>query len=390
MEIRSVTLFVEPDFAPETVRDFIAQARTAFHVPVQTIRIATTCFPDWLQAPYVANARDFVARWQAAGVDYVSLGAVLLRHDAGWLDVAGQLIDASDVLFSSGEMADRNGQIDFGRIHHLTQLIQTLSTQKPNGFGNLYFTTLANCPPHSPFFPVAYNAGGNHFAIAVESADLARTAIQTANNLEDARQNLIKSIETETAKLEESAEKLFTAHRLPFTGIDFSLAPFPTDSQSLGGALEDLGAVVGHSGSLFAAAFVTDALHRAQFKKVGFNGLMLPVLEDSVLARRDLDVQNLLMYSAVCGVGLDTVPLAADVSAETLAAILLDTAALATRLDKPLTARLMPMPDKQAGDPITFDFPYFANSHVMRSPATLSNLLTQPDPVTLHAIHDRR
>lgn len=386
MEIRSVTLFIEPDIDPESVRDFMVAARSAFHVPVQTIRIATTPFPDWLQPPYVENGLDFVARWQAVGADYVSLGAMLLRHDAAWLDVAAQMIDGSDVLFCSAEMADKEGVIDFGRIPPLANLIQTLATCKPNGFGNLYFTTLANCPPHSPFFPVAYNAGGNHFALAVESADLARTAIQSASTLAAARQNLITTIESATAQLESSAATLFTDYGLRFTGIDFSLAPFPTDSQSLGGALEDLGTVVGKSGSLFAAAFITEALQRATYKKVGFNGLMLPVLEDSVLARRDLDVQNLLIYSAVCGVGLDTIPLAGDVSAETLAAILLDTATLATRLNKPLTARLMPIPNKAAGDPVTFDFPYFANSHVMRSPAKLTNLLVQTEPIALNSI----
>ena len=93
------------------------------------------------------------------------------------------------------------------------------------------------------------------------------------------------------------------------------------------------------------------------------------------------------MYSAVCGVGLDTIPLAGDVSAETLAAILLDTATLATRLDKPLTARLMPMPTKQAGDPVEFDFPYFANSRVMRSSGNLTNLLASPHSIKLNAIH---
>jgi hypothetical protein len=46
-------------------------------------------------------------------------------------------------------------------------------------------------------------------------------------------------------------------------------------------------------------------------------------------------------------------------------AILLDVAALAARLNKPLTARLMPLPGLQAGDPVTFDFPYFAPSRVM-------------------------
>jgi hypothetical protein len=38
---------------------------------------------------------------------------------------------------------------------------------------------------------------------------------------------------------------------------------------------------------------------------------------------------------------------------------------LASRLNKPLTARLMPLPGLAAGDDVTFDFPYFADSRVM-------------------------
>jgi uncharacterized protein (UPF0210 family) len=45
--------------------------------------------------------------------------------------------------------------------------------------------------------------------------------------------------------------------------------------------------------------------------------------------------------------------------------VLLDLAALAQRLDKPLAARLMPIPGKQAGEPTGFDFAFFANSRIM-------------------------
>jgi len=93
------------------------------------------------------------------------------------------------------------------------------------------------------------------------------------------------------------------------------------------------------------------------------------VLEDATLALRasegTLTVKDLLLYSAVCGTGLDTIPLPGDASAEQLASLLLDVAALALRLDKPLTARLMPIPNKKAGDPTGFDFAFFANSRVM-------------------------
>jgi hypothetical protein len=110
-------------------------------------------------------------------------------------------------------------------------------------------------------------------------------------------------------------------------------------------------------------------MDQAEFKRAGYSGLFLPVLEDATLARRaaegTLQVTDLLLYSAVCGTGLDTIPLPGDASTDQLSAILLDLASLSLRLAKPLTARLMPIPGKEAGDPTDFNFNYFANSCVM-------------------------
>jgi len=78
-----------------------------------------------------------------------------------------------------------------------------------------------------------------------------------------------------------------------------------------------------------------------------------------------LNIGELLQWSAVCGTGLDTVPLPGDVSEGTLARLLFDVAALSVRLHKPLTARLMPLPGKVAGDPVHFDFAYFADGGVL-------------------------
>ena len=93
------------------------------------------------------------------------------------------------------------------------------------------------------------------------------------------------------------------------------------------------------------------------------------MLEDSILADRSgqgtLNIYDLLLYSAVCGTGLDTVPLPGDIHSEEIEPLLLDIAALAIRLDKPLTARLMPIPGKKAGDITEFQFDFFANGRVM-------------------------
>jgi uncharacterized protein (UPF0210 family) len=120
---------------------------------------------------------------------------------------------------------------------------------------------------------------------------------------------------------------------------------------------------------LTAAALITRALRAARGRRCGFAGVMLPVLEDAVLARSAaqglLSWEALLLYSAVCGTGLDTIPLPGDTTAGQLAGVLAEVAALATALRKPLTARLMPIPGLRAGDMTAFDFPYFVNTRVM-------------------------
>ena len=51
------------------------------------------------------------------------------------------------------------------------------------------------------------------------------------------------------------------------------------------------------------------------------------------------DIRALMTYSAVCGIGLDTVPIPGDTAPDSIAALMSDTGAMAFRLQKPLTVR---------------------------------------------------
>jgi uncharacterized protein (UPF0210 family) len=73
-------------------------------------------------------------------------------------------------------------------------------------------------------------------------------------------------------------------------------------------------------------------------------------------------MDSLLAYSAVCAGGLDTVPLPGDVSEERIAKIIGDVATLAFKWNKPLAARLLPVPGGKAGDKTQFDDPRMLNT----------------------------
>ena len=313
------------------------------------------------------------------GIDFLALGPAGPADDPGYTEAIPDLIAATESVFCGIEIADPARGIDAGHVRRAARIVQRLSTVSADGFGNLYLAALANCPPGAPFFPAAYHAPGEpmRFALALQAADVALAAFEGAASIAEAEQRLTQAVEAVAGELGAVAARLAAEFDIPFAGIDFSLAPYPGDGCSLGGALERLGATLGGGGAAAAAAVIMSGLDAARFTRCGFTGLMLPVLEDSLLAERaasgQLTVSDLLLYSTICGTGLDTVPLPGDVSEDALAGILLDVAALALRLDKPLTARLMPIPGKAAGEDCGLrDFDYFAPGRVMAAPLGLT------------------
>ena len=127
------------------------------------------------------------------------------------------------------------------------------------------FAALANVRSGAPFFPAAYHEGDDPvFAIATEAADLAVEAFSNEKTLDEGRRLLISEIEKHGHAISKvAATQLW---HIKFGGIDFSLAPFPDDAHSLGGAVEKMGVPkIGLHGSLAAAAILTEAVDRADF-----------------------------------------------------------------------------------------------------------------------------
>lgn len=401
MKIRSITVFHSPQNGVKSAAiaplgAFAQAAKTSFEsagFEVQTTRMATTPFVQWVKPLTQSRAIEAAVEAETAalksGFGYISLGPALISLPEAYTFIPS-ILAATQAAFATAVIATRKEGISFAALRACAEIIQQTSLIEPNGFANLRFAALANVPAGSPFFPAAFHTGKKPaFAISTQAADLAVQAFSEARSVEEGSRLLTEEIERQTKQLSKVAERLAKKHNIAFGGIDFSLAPFPAESESLGTAFERMGLRhIGLQGSLAAAAILTQAIDNANFKRTGFNGLLLPPLEDYTLAKRAaegaLSVNDLLMYSAVCGTGLDTVPLPGNSNVEQLEAVLLDLAALALRLDKPLTARLMPIPGKVAGEETTFDFPFFANSRVMALNAEpLGGSLAQSETVKL-------
>jgi len=174
------------------------------------------------------------------------------------------------------------------------------------------------------------------------------------------------------AKLAESiGTDVAAAHGWTFMGVDPT--PAPLGDVSIGSAIETYtGARFGSSGTMTAALIITTAVKSVPVRRVGYSGLMVPVLEDKRLAERwaqgSFNTDSLLAYSAVCGTGLDTVPYPGDIGEAQLARILGDVAALAWKWHKPLAARLLPVKGARPGDRTNFSSQYLFNTAVRELP----------------------
>jgi len=188
-----------------------------------------------------------------------------------------------------------------------------------------------------------------------------------------AKEDLRRDIKTELEKImkpvEKTALQLSNEFGLEYLGIDTSTAPGL--EASIGESIEAItGQPFGSASTLAASAMITDIIKNIDVKTCGYSGLMLPILEDKILAKRAEEkrftIQELLLYSAVCGTGLDVVPLPGDTPVEKLEGLLTDIAALSVKYtDKALSARLFLIPGKGPGDLVTFNNPYLTSSRVM-------------------------
>jgi uncharacterized protein len=387
--IRTITIGIDtphplPAHTVLTAIDWLEQARkryTDLGYEVQTVRLSTRPLlddlGDWSTDALFAYAQQLQRVCTSASLDYCSLGTVditcsplLLKR----LDLVADLLIANPSFSMTAQLATPQHGLNASGTDEIARVMRRLAHETDEGFGNFRFAMLACMKAGSPFFPAAYHDGPMSLSIGLQSASSIADALSLQNQqktgpLSPAQVTLSvrEAILAQASPAVALAQTFTQEHGILFGGVDLSPAPMGTDSLVTALECSDYG-TFGSVGTLTLVAACTSALQSTNLPTCGYNGLMFPVLEDAVLGERWsqglVDVQRLLLYSAVCGTGLDTVPLPGDVSIEALSRLLLDVASLALRYQKPLSARLFPVPGKAAGEMTAFSSPYLVNTRV--------------------------
>ena len=383
-KIRTITAFIRLDVSQykQQITDTLAMLRNAkaryelSGFQVESIRISTQPFPEYTRGTSkqavlaffhdldnLAKQENFV----------VSIGPALMTEndDPAQAQLLAEILAPASSLHGSVVVAGSDG-VHWKAVHAAADVMKYLEDHSDHSLGNFRFAAIANVPAYTPFYPASYHQGlGHQFAIGLESANVVAAVMAVQRDPEATRQALVAELGMHARAVEDIASKIDQETGWTYEGLD--LSPAPMKNASIGSATAgSTGGRFGTSGTLTAAATITSALRDIAVKKVGYNGLMMPVLEDTRLSQLwsegALSMDQLLAYSAVCGTGLDTIPLPGDVSAQRLERIIGDVATLSAKLSKPLSARLLPVAGAKPGDRTTFDNPNLVNTVIQPLP----------------------
>ncbi len=379
--VRAITAFVRLD--AKNYQHQLADALTVLHkteaefksqgYEVETIRFTTQPLADLTSGLSEDQALAFLGQLDQLAVKEkvdANIGPAMLHDtdDPKTMHLLERALSTLPHLNASAIIADDAG-IHWKTISRTSELVQYVALHSPHAQGTFNFTATAMLKPYGPFFPGSWHNGpGGQFSIGFEGANIVRDVFaKDKGNAAAATADLTAALTVHAKVADTVGNKIAASTGWTYMGVDPT--PAPLGDVSIGTAIEAFtGARFGSSGTLTAARIITAAVKAVPVKQIGYSGLMVPVMEDKHLAERwaesAYNIDSLLAYSSVCGTGLDTIPLPGDVTLDQMNRIFSDVASLAVKWNKPLSARLQPIPGKKPGDRTDFDDPFLFNTTI--------------------------
>ncbi len=342
-----------------------------FGIPIVNKRISVT--PIALVAAasetedYVPFALALDRAAKNCGVNFIGGYSALVQKgmtkaDEKLIRSIPQALAETDLVCSSVNVGSTKAGINMDAVALMGRIVK--ETSEKSGMGCAKLVVFCNAVEDNPFMAGAFHGTGEAervINVGVSGPGVVHHALQSVKGrpFDEVAETIKKTAFRITRMGQLVAQEASRRLDTPFGIVDLSLAPTPAQGDSVARILEEMGLeVCGTHGTTAALALLNDAVKKggvmASSSVGGLSGAFIPVSEDegmiAAAEQGTLTIEKLEAMTCVCSVGLDMIAVPGDTSAETIAAIIADEAAIGMVNSKTTAARILPIPGKDLGD----------------------------------------
>ena len=308
-----------------------------------------------------AHALDRAAK--AVGVNFIGGYSALVQK--GFAAGERELIESipralkeTERVCSSVNIGSTKAGINLDAVALMGKVVRECAevTADNTCVGATKLVVFCNAPEDNPFMAGAFHGVGEPdcvIHVGVSGPGVVRAALSKAPdaNITEIADIIKKTAFKITRMGQLVGQEASKALGVPFGIVDLSLAPTPAVGDSVAHILEEIGLEqCGTHGTTCCLAMLNDAVKKGGVMAAqmvgGLSGAFIPVSEDAGMidAARSgsLTIEKLEAMTAVCSVGLDMIVVPGDTSADTIAAIIADEAAIGMVNSKTTAVRIIP------------------------------------------------
>ena len=321
----------------------------------------------------VARALDRAAA--ETGVDFVGGYSALVEKGATTAEKAlirsiPEALAETNLVCSSVNIASSRAGINMDAAAQMGRIIKEAAelTKDRSAIGCAKLVIFANSVGDNPFMAGAFHGIEEPDCVVSVGVSGPGVVDRALGSLKGATLNEVaEEVKKAAFKVTRAGQLVgsLASERLgvPFGIIDLSLAPTAELGDSVAHILEHMGLdQVGTHGTTAALALLNDAVKKggmmACSRVGGLSGSFIPVSEDKgmidAVRSGAISIDKLEAMTSICSVGLDMIAIPGDTSAETIAGMIADEAAIGVMNHKTTAVRVIPAPGTKAGDEVNF------------------------------------
>ena len=321
----------------------------------------------------IARALDRAAT--ETGVDFVGGYSAIVEKGATTAEKTlirsiPEALAETNLVCSSVNIASSRAGINMNAAAQMGRVIKEAAelTKDRSAIGCAKLVIFANSVGDNPFMAGAFHGVEEPDCVVSVGVSGPGVVDRALGSLEGASLNEVaEEVKKAAFKVTRAGQLVgsMASERLgvPFGIIDLSLAPTAELGDSVAHILEHMGLdQVGTHGTTAALALLNDAVKKggmmACSRVGGLSGSFIPVSEDKgmidAVRSGAISIDKLEAMTSICSVGLDMIAIPGDTSAETIAGMIADEAAIGVMNHKTTAVRVIPAPGTQAGDEVNF------------------------------------